>query len=227
MRARTNAVGPLTHGLGGAESIVRHGQALSVTCESYAGMMNFGFTGWHSSLPGLQRLALHAVTALEDLEASSRPRLQRPSRWPRPWQRGRLPLRASVPRPRPRLYPSRAHGPSVHQPEPDQYEFLRLPARLWTGNLDAGSEAHAGTLEAAAGRAEQVDQCEASDHRERSCQVEFGTSASCRCPDWLGLFATLCLECREALRFSENTGWFAPAQTKDTSTGTNPAEITP
>ena len=50
-------------------SIVTHGQALNITCESYAGMMNFGFTGCHSSLPGLQRLALHAATALEELEA--------------------------------------------------------------------------------------------------------------------------------------------------------------
>ena len=49
-------------------SIVTHGQALNITCESYAGMMNFGFTGCHSSLPGLQRLALHATTALEELE---------------------------------------------------------------------------------------------------------------------------------------------------------------
>ena len=50
-------------------SIVTHGQALNITCESYAGMMNFGFTGCHASLPGLQRLALHAATALEELEA--------------------------------------------------------------------------------------------------------------------------------------------------------------
>ena len=50
-------------------SIVTHGQALNITCESYAGMMNFGFTGCHASLPGLQRLALYAATALEELEA--------------------------------------------------------------------------------------------------------------------------------------------------------------
>lgn len=49
-------------------SIVTHGQALNITCESYAGMMNFGFTGCHSSLPGLQKLALYATTALEELE---------------------------------------------------------------------------------------------------------------------------------------------------------------
>ena len=50
-------------------SIVTHGQALNITCEGYAGMKNFGFTGCHVSLPGLQRLALHAATALEELEA--------------------------------------------------------------------------------------------------------------------------------------------------------------
>jgi len=49
-------------------SIVTHGQALNITCESYAGMMNFGFTGCHASLPGLQKLALYATTALEELE---------------------------------------------------------------------------------------------------------------------------------------------------------------
>ena len=54
-------------------SIVTHGQALNITCESYAGQMNFGFTGCHSSLPGLQRLALHAATALEELEEAFLP----------------------------------------------------------------------------------------------------------------------------------------------------------
>ena len=49
-------------------SIVTHGQALNITCESYAGQLNFGFTGCHASLPGLQRLALFAATALEELE---------------------------------------------------------------------------------------------------------------------------------------------------------------
>jgi diacylglycerol O-acyltransferase len=45
-------------------SIVTHGQALNITCESYAGMMNFGFTGCHSSVPSLQKLAVHAAEAL-------------------------------------------------------------------------------------------------------------------------------------------------------------------
>jgi hypothetical protein len=54
-------------------SIVTHGQALNITCESYAGMMNFGFTGCHSSLPSLQKLAVHAAEALGELEASFLP----------------------------------------------------------------------------------------------------------------------------------------------------------
>ena len=32
-------------------SIVTHGLALNITCQSYAGWMNFGFTGCHSSVP--------------------------------------------------------------------------------------------------------------------------------------------------------------------------------
>jgi hypothetical protein len=55
-------------------SIVTHGQALNITCESYAGAMNFGFTGCHASLPSMQRLAVYATDALEELEAAILPR---------------------------------------------------------------------------------------------------------------------------------------------------------
>jgi WS/DGAT/MGAT family acyltransferase len=51
-------------------SIVTHGQALNITCESYAGSMNFGFTACHASLPGMQRLAVYAEDALAELEAA-------------------------------------------------------------------------------------------------------------------------------------------------------------
>ncbi len=51
-------------------SIVTHGQALNITCQSYAGFMNFGFTGCHSSVPSLQRLALYTAQALVELELS-------------------------------------------------------------------------------------------------------------------------------------------------------------
>ncbi len=54
-------------------SIVTHGQALNITCQSYAGAMNFGFTGCHASVPSLQKLAVYAAEALRELEAAVRP----------------------------------------------------------------------------------------------------------------------------------------------------------
>jgi diacylglycerol O-acyltransferase / wax synthase len=50
-------------------SIVTHGQALNITCESYAGHMNFGFTACHTSLPSTQKLAVYTGEALAELEA--------------------------------------------------------------------------------------------------------------------------------------------------------------
>ena len=54
-------------------SIVTHGLALNITCQSYAGSMNFGFTGCHSSVPSLQRLAVYSEGALRELEAAILP----------------------------------------------------------------------------------------------------------------------------------------------------------
>ena len=51
-------------------SIVTHGQALNITCQSYAGSMDFGFTGCHASVPSLQKLAVYAAEALDELEAA-------------------------------------------------------------------------------------------------------------------------------------------------------------
>ena len=56
-------------------SIVTHGQALNITCESYAGYMNFGFTGCHSSLPSMQKLAVYTADALQELESALLPAL--------------------------------------------------------------------------------------------------------------------------------------------------------
>ena len=55
-------------------SIVTHGQALNITCESYAGFMDFGFTGCHTSVPSLQKLAVYSAEALEELEAAILPK---------------------------------------------------------------------------------------------------------------------------------------------------------
>jgi WS/DGAT/MGAT family acyltransferase len=55
-------------------SIVTHGQALNITCESYAGQMNFGFTACHTSVPGVQHLAVYAGEALAELEKAILPK---------------------------------------------------------------------------------------------------------------------------------------------------------
>jgi WS/DGAT/MGAT family acyltransferase len=49
-------------------SIPVHGQALNITCNSYAGMICFGFTGCRDTVPHLQRLAVYCGEALGDLE---------------------------------------------------------------------------------------------------------------------------------------------------------------
>jgi diacylglycerol O-acyltransferase / wax synthase len=49
-------------------SIVAHGQALNITCQSYAGTMDFGFTGCHASLPHMQRIAVYTGEAFDELE---------------------------------------------------------------------------------------------------------------------------------------------------------------
>jgi len=54
-------------------SIVTHGQALNITCESYAGSMNFGFTGCHTAVPSMQKIAVYAADAIADLEAALKP----------------------------------------------------------------------------------------------------------------------------------------------------------
>ena len=40
-------------------SIPVHGQALNITCQSYAGTLDFGFTGCRDTLPHMQRLAVY------------------------------------------------------------------------------------------------------------------------------------------------------------------------
>ena len=68
-------------------SIVTHGQALNITCQSYAGMMDFGFTGCHTSVPSLQKLAVYLAEALAELEAAILPA-------PRPHKAGTAGVRA-------------------------------------------------------------------------------------------------------------------------------------
>lgn len=51
-------------------SLISHGQALNITCQSYAGHLHFGFTGCRDSLPHMQRLAPYTAEALDELEAA-------------------------------------------------------------------------------------------------------------------------------------------------------------
>ena len=61
-------------------SIVTHGQALNITCGSYNGQMNFGFTACHTSVPRVQRLAVYLADALEELERALQPKATQPRR---------------------------------------------------------------------------------------------------------------------------------------------------
>jgi WS/DGAT/MGAT family acyltransferase len=58
--ARLDAVFPI--------ALLTHGNALNITCISYAGTINFGFTGARDSLPHLQHLALYMGDALDELK---------------------------------------------------------------------------------------------------------------------------------------------------------------
>jgi WS/DGAT/MGAT family acyltransferase len=48
-------------------SLLLHGNALNITCVSYAGTLNFGFTGARDTLPHLQRLAVYMGESLAEL----------------------------------------------------------------------------------------------------------------------------------------------------------------
>jgi WS/DGAT/MGAT family acyltransferase len=50
-------------------SLLLHGNALNITCVSYAGTLNFGLTGARDTLPHLQRLAIYMGDALAEIEA--------------------------------------------------------------------------------------------------------------------------------------------------------------
>lgn len=57
--ARLEAVYPV--------SIPIHGQALNITCQSYAGTLDFGFTGCRDTLPRMQRLAVYMGEHFKEL----------------------------------------------------------------------------------------------------------------------------------------------------------------
>lgn len=60
--ARLEAIYPI--------SLIAHGLALNITCQSYADTFNFAFVGCRDTLPHLQKLALYTADALAELEAA-------------------------------------------------------------------------------------------------------------------------------------------------------------
>lgn len=58
--SRLDALSPL--------SLLLHGNALNITCVSYAGTLNFGLTGARDTLPHLQHLAIYMGEALGEIE---------------------------------------------------------------------------------------------------------------------------------------------------------------
>ena len=50
-------------------SLVTHGQALNITVHGYADTLGFGFIGCRQTLPSMQRLAVYAGEALDELRA--------------------------------------------------------------------------------------------------------------------------------------------------------------
>lgn len=49
-------------------SLLTHRSALNITCVSYAGTLDFGFTGARETMPHLQRLAVYMGEGLEEIE---------------------------------------------------------------------------------------------------------------------------------------------------------------
>jgi diacylglycerol O-acyltransferase / wax synthase len=63
-------------------SLIAHGGALNITCLSYAGSLNFGYTGCRDTLPSMQKLAVYTGEALDELESlllPPRPKASQPA----------------------------------------------------------------------------------------------------------------------------------------------------
>jgi len=58
-------------------SLLAHGNALNITCVSYAGTLNFGLIGARDTLPHLQRLAIYLGESVEELSGLLQPRTRR------------------------------------------------------------------------------------------------------------------------------------------------------
>jgi diacylglycerol O-acyltransferase len=76
-------------------SLIAHGGALNITCLSYNGSLNFGYTGCRETLPSMQNLAVYSGEALDDLEQRLLGKVTRPHAATR--RSSRKSLRKAVP----------------------------------------------------------------------------------------------------------------------------------
>jgi WS/DGAT/MGAT family acyltransferase len=83
--ARMEAVYPI--------SLIAHGIGLNITCESYAGSLDFAFVGCRDTLPHLQNMARYAADALAELEAAHPPAAATTARPPRKAPARKVPAR--------------------------------------------------------------------------------------------------------------------------------------
>lgn len=58
-------------------SLIAHGGALNITCLSYDGSLNFGYTGCRDTLPSMQNLAVYSGEALDELNGLIQPNKKR------------------------------------------------------------------------------------------------------------------------------------------------------
>jgi len=63
-------------------SLIAHGGALNITCLSYDGSLNFGYTGCRDSLPSMQNLAVFSGEALDELETLVKAPVKKTTRKP-------------------------------------------------------------------------------------------------------------------------------------------------
>lgn len=73
-------------------SLIAHGGALNITCLSYGGSLNFGYTGCRDTLPSMQRLAVYTGEALDELENLILPTKDRPETAVKPRARRKSPI---------------------------------------------------------------------------------------------------------------------------------------
>ncbi|MDY6841750.1 MAG: WS/DGAT domain-containing protein, partial [Pseudomonadota bacterium] len=76
-------------------SLIAHGGALNITCLSYGGSLNFGYTGCRDTLPSMQRLAVYTGEALDELENLILPAKDRPKTAVKPRARRKPPIAKS------------------------------------------------------------------------------------------------------------------------------------